>query len=413
MPQVEAIDLSAYNTIIDKIAQDLHDGNTTPKDINQDLINQTFSDLNDGAAKGFGSTFSTFGKDAGKDTAVLQMQQNIYRFSHAKSVAELEEFNKALYNGDQIRPFNDFKTEVEKLNAKYNKSYLETEYNTARNAAEHARKWQEYQTDKDLFPNLKYMTVGDGRVREEHAALQGVVKPLDDPFWSMYYPPNGWNCRCYTVQTAEKIDKGKIEDKTVPQQFLGNVGKDNVIFSKDQTFFQIAKAVGTIETKQAFELSKINVPFIKAYKSSTGAKVNVSPWTDTRQDELFGNYKVAVVLADKEKLNVDLVAHLDGWFVKGKSNPEYRINGKVADRKTPESVNYKKSLSRANDQGCEIVVIDLSKNKDTIENALKVITNLLDKKTKEGNPVHKNIKEIYFVSSDRKKTKHYKREKAD
>jgi SPP1 gp7 family putative phage head morphogenesis protein len=410
---VEAIDLSAYNTIIDKIAQDLHGGKSTPKDINQDLINQTFSDLNDGAAKGFGATFSTFGKDAGKDTAVLQIQQNIYRFSHAKSVAELEEFNKALYNGDQIRPFNDFKTEVEKLNAKYNKSYLETEYNTARNAAEHARKWQEYQTDKDLFPNLKYMTVGDGRVREEHAALQGVVKPLDDPFWSMYYPPNGWNCRCYTVQTAEKIDKGKIEDKTVPQQFLGNVGKDNVIFSKDQTFFQIAKAVGTNETNQAFELSKINVPLIKAYKSNkTGARVNVSPWTDTRQDELFGNYRMAITLTDKKSLNIDLVAHINGKVILGKKSPEYRIDGKIGDRKTPKSLDYTKTLKAANEQGCEVVVYDLSKNNDTVENALATITDLLSKKTSDKKPVHENIKEIYIVSGDKKTIKYFKREKA-
>lgn len=404
--------MSAYNTIIDKIAQDLHDGKTTPKDINQDLINQTFSDLNDGAAKGFGATFSTFGKDAGKDTAVLQIQQNIYRFSHAKSVAELEEFNKSLYNGDQIRPFNDFKTEVEKLNAKYNKSYLETEYNTARNAAEHARKWQEYQTDKDLFPNLKYMTVGDGRVREEHAALQGVVKPLDDPFWGMYYPPNGWNCRCYTVQTAEKIDKGKIEDKTVPQQFLGNVGKDNVIFSKDQTFFQIAKAVGTIETKQAFELSKINVPLIKAYKNSKGSKVNVSPWTDCRPDEFFGNYRMAITLANYKTLSIDLVAKLDGNIIKKKPNPEYRIDGKIGDRKTPDSLDYTKTLHSANKQKCEVVVYDLSKNNDTVENALATITDLLSKKTSDKKPVHENIKEIYIVSGDKKTIKYFKREKA-
>lgn len=406
MPQIESIDLSGYNAIIDKIAKDLHDGKITQKDINQDLINQTYNDLMDGASKGYGSDFTKFGKDAGSDAAVLEMHKNIYRFSHAKSVVELHEMNKALYDGDQIRQLPDFKNEVEKINIRYNRNYLETEYNTARNAAEHARKWQEYKADEKLFPNLKYMTVSDDRVREEHQVLHGIVKPINDDFWNKYYPPNGWNCRCYVVQTAENHTKENIEDKTVPTTFLGNVGKTGIIFSKGQSFFQIAKELGTNETNKAFELSKLEVPLIKRYKSENGAKVNISPWTDTRPDELSGNYKVAVVLADKEKLNVDLLAHLDGWIVKGQSNPEYRINGKIADRKAPESTNYKKSLKRANEQGCEIVVIDLSKNKDTIKNAEANIDNVL-----KLDNIHPKIKEVYIVSSDRKTVKHYKRKK--
>lgn len=397
--------MSSYHAIIDKIAKDLHDGKITSKDISQDLINQTYNDLIGGVSDGFGPGFTKFGKDAGSDAAVLEMHKNVYRFSHAKSMAQLHEINKALYDGEQIRQLSDFKTEVEKINVRYNRNYLETEYHTARNAAEHARKWQEYQEDAALFPNLKYMTVADDRVRDEHQVLHGVIKPIDDDFWNNYYPPNGWNCRCYTVQTAEKADQGKYEDKTVPQTFMGNVGKTGVIFSKGQSFFQIAKELGTNETNKAFELSKLEVPLLKRYKSPTGAKVNVSPWTDNRPDELAGNYKVAMVLADKEKLNVDLLAHLDGWVVKGQSNPEYRINGKMADRKAPGSTNYKKSLSRANEQGCEIVVIDLSKNKDTIENAAVKIDNVLKL------DVHTKIKEVYIVSSDRKTVKHYKRKK--
>ena len=31
--------------------------------------------------------------------------------------------------------------------------------------------------------------------------------PPSDPFWESYYPPNGWNCRCYVVPVDEKIIK--------------------------------------------------------------------------------------------------------------------------------------------------------------------------------------------------------------
>lgn len=334
------------------------------------------------------------------------MQKNVYRFSHAKSLVELHEMNKVLYNGDQIREYKDFKNEVDKINLRYNGNYLETEYTTARNAAEHARKWQEYQEDKKLFPNLKYMTVSDDRVRDEHQVLHGIIKPLNDPFWDNYYPPNGFNCRCYTVQTAENADKGKFEDTSVPDSFKGNVGKSGIIFSKGQSFFQIAKELGTKETEKAFELSKTEAPMIKRYRAENGAKVRVNPFTDNRPDELSGNYKTAVLLADKEKLNVDLLAHLDGRIIKNQPNPEYKINDKLADRKAPEEKKYKNVLRAANAQGCEIVVIDLSRNKDSIENAENMVNNILKQKD-----VHPNITDVYIVSSDRKNVKHYKRKK--
>lgn len=407
---LESLDLTVYSALIDKIAEDLHSGKISPLDINQGLINQTYDDLNEGFAKGTGKY--SFGKDAGADAAVLELQRNIYRFSHAKTLTELQEMNRALYDGDQIRSLSSFKEIVSGINAKYNRTWLETEYNTAKNSAEHARKWREYQEDKKLFPNLKYMTVGDGRVREEHAVLNGTIKPLDDPFWSKYYPPNGWNCRCYTVQTAEISTPGKVEDETVPKNFIGNVAKDNVIFSKENMFFQIANELQRNDTAIAFEISKtVATPELR-YRSKSGAKVRVSPFTDTRIDELAGNYRCAVVLADKEKLNVDLMGKADGSILKKKPNPEYIVNGKIADRKSPTSKDYSKTLAKANRQKCKVVVYDLSRNEDTLENAANSINKLLSYTNKDG-IVHPEIKEIYIISKDRKKVKYIKREKAN
>jgi SPP1 gp7 family putative phage head morphogenesis protein len=61
------------------------------------------------------------------------------------------------------------------------------------------------------LPYWKYVTVGDGRVRPEHAAMDGFVARHDDPIWRRWYPPAGYNCRC-TVVPALKSEAPENAD---------------------------------------------------------------------------------------------------------------------------------------------------------------------------------------------------------
>lgn len=74
-----------------------------------------------------------------------------------------------------------------------------------------AGRWQAEQDPdiQEILWGYKYTTVGDDRVRESHAVLDGVTLPKDDPFWNRFYPPNGWNCRCQLIPIFEerKIEK--------------------------------------------------------------------------------------------------------------------------------------------------------------------------------------------------------------
>ena len=57
---------------------------------------------------------------------------------------------------------------------------------------------------KKLRPYWMYVTAGDGRVRDTHAALHGAVYRADDPFWKVWYPPNGYKCRCHVRSYSER-----------------------------------------------------------------------------------------------------------------------------------------------------------------------------------------------------------------
>lgn len=284
-----------------------------------------------------------------------------------------------------------------KLNRQYNINWLQSEWQTARTAAQMAEKWERLQETKDIFPNLKFRTVGDDRVRDDHEKLNGIIKPIDDDFWSRYYPPLDWRCRCDVVATAEPTSNHKESDLPTVN-FKGNVGKDAEIFTKKGTFFKLANT--NENAKRNIELSKLNAPYERLEK---GSKVRVNIYAD--EIDLIENINIARILSTDQNIKIDIRPHLDGKIVQNKPNPEYLIDGKLGDRKTPISKNYTNLLSKANKQECEVVVIDLSVNKDTIENALKKIDNVLKN---EG--AHPFIKEVYLIDN-KKKVALYQRKK--
>ena len=86
---------------------------------------------------------------------------------------------------------------------------LETLVRTQIQTAYGAGRWNADQDPavQEILWGYTYVTAGDDRVREEHAAMEGTCLPKDDPFWQVNWPPNGFNCRCSTVEEfrEEKI----------------------------------------------------------------------------------------------------------------------------------------------------------------------------------------------------------------
>jgi hypothetical protein len=57
------------------------------------------------------------------------------------------------------------------------------------------QKWHTAQADKDVAPYLMYDAVLDARTEPYSAAFDGLVLPVDSPFWLTHYPPNSPDCR--------------------------------------------------------------------------------------------------------------------------------------------------------------------------------------------------------------------------
>lgn len=69
-----------------------------------------------------------------------------------------------------------------------------------------AGQWMQEQDPaiQEILWGYKYVTVGDDRVRPNHAAIDGVTLPKDDPFWEENRPPNGWACRCQAIPIYDR-----------------------------------------------------------------------------------------------------------------------------------------------------------------------------------------------------------------
>lgn len=392
---ITALDFSRWDAIIDRIAKDLHQGKLKPEDLDSDAINATYSELNQAGRKGYGKDWVSFPGD-GKGDLPNELKKNLYMFSGAKTYSMLEQLNGFLYDqSGRLRPYNEFEVLARKLNRQYNRNWLQAEWQTARTAAQMAQKWERLQETKDLFPNLEFRTVGDDRVRDAHRELHGIIKPIDDEFWSKYYPPLDWRCRCDAVPTAAD-PKGEVPKDMPEPNFKGNVAKDEEIFTQKHNFFKLLNK--NENARRNMELMKLNAPYVK---SPQNKKVEVSIFADRNEPEFSTNLEVAHRIADVLKLKVAIRAHI---LIDKQPNPEYLIDGKIADRKAPLGLSLRRILSKATKQGSEIVVIDLKDNPNSIQ---AILNQLRGNFRLESN--YKSIQEVIIISKDRKDVKHYYR----
>ena len=157
----------------------------------------------------FDSVISSLKEITGVDVERLRRRYGVQAFNLIRDLSVdverglRDEINLSIERGDTLKQGIDaMKSKLNALGVSPTNDFkLETVFRTQTQVAYGAGRWQADQDPavQEILWGYEYSTVGDDRVREEHAALEGTRLPKDDPFWQRFWPPNGWNCRCVAI----------------------------------------------------------------------------------------------------------------------------------------------------------------------------------------------------------------------
>lgn len=89
---------------------------------------------------------------------------------------------------------------------------LKVIYDTNLRTAHSEGQWERIQARKASFPYLQYDGGNSENPRLQHKAWDGLVLPVDDPFWQNHMPVKEWGCKCRVFAlTAAQLQRRGLE----------------------------------------------------------------------------------------------------------------------------------------------------------------------------------------------------------
>ena len=239
------------------------------------------------------------------DTLRYALEENGFVFSGFKTFHAMREVGLSmLTDKGEIKPYNEFEKDVLRIDATYNRNWLNAEYNHAVGASQMAARWNRIEQDGDRYL-LQYRTAEDEKVRAEHRPLNGITLPPSDPFWNEYLPPNGWGCRC----TAVQVRRGKYQESDPEEaKRLG----DQCTATPNQRIFRYNPG-------KTLKLFPPKHPYYKVPEPDKTTIKRIAEYTRLSNDP---NYKDVVYDARTNGLMATNIEHNEQ-----KENPEKFFNG--------------------------------------------------------------------------------------
>lgn len=364
----------------ERIAKDIFNNKITGGTIDPVMTKLVAEELRKAVIKGFGEDLPGIDFGTPDYKMLSNLEKNIFHFSGAKNFQELQVLSSLLKDKDgNLKTWTQFRNDAMQAFDVFNGAHLQTEYETAIASSQMASRWVDFEKNKASMPLLQYQTVGDSRVRPAHKVLDGVTRKVDDPFWELYYPPNGWRCRCDVIQLVSGRETPHDQLQTpddVPAIFKTNMAKNGQVFPKGHAYWD---GVPEAELKKAEGLR--NNVYSPAYKSTkTRATIEVSNMADPQ--DFNQNFESAKVLADNGQ-GCKIRPHID---VKGIKNPELELPGKqIGDFKNLQpkkslKTSVESNIKQAAVQGCHVPVLVIKQIDYNRVDVIRALNNVLKEK---------------------------------
>lgn len=199
-------------------------------DIEINLFDEICNKIDEAAQKGFDESGAVDPDDDFR-AAILRNNEVFAAFKVHRMQNDMARL--LLDSNGNLKPFEQWQKEVMPIASHQVGHWLRTEYDTAVLRAHQAADWQQFEREKDVLPNLRWMPSTSVNPGKDHMVFWGTVRPIDDPFWSQHRPGDRWNCKCDLSSTDDPVTE--IPDFTIndnPHPGLdNNPGKDGKLFS--------------------------------------------------------------------------------------------------------------------------------------------------------------------------------------
>lgn len=216
----------------------VHNGLDISKEIDTALWREVVRIINEGTVEGLAKAATPPAHDR---MFYQELRHSNEVFSAFKVHTMGVEMAAKLLDADgNLKPFDKWMQDVSSITSHQVGSWLRTEYDTAVIRAHAAADWREFERNKDILPNLRWMptTSPDPESSHRRYGEMKLTLPVDDPFWNDHHPGDRWNCKCSLEATDEPVNRPDDIQPTTPNRGLeNNPGKDGHTFSDKHPYF--------------------------------------------------------------------------------------------------------------------------------------------------------------------------------
>lgn len=240
-PRNEAeMGINFSSEVLSQALRAIYDGMNVEDEIQRDAFEEMLRIFNEAAVAGIIASKKTPPR---METFLDQLKYNNEVFSAFKVHRMQNDMAARLIDENgQLKPFEKWKRDVEDIADHYCNRWLQTEYDTAVLRAHQATDWLQFEAEKDVYPNLRWMPTTSPNPDEYHKQYwrAKLTLPINHPFWKSHRPGDRWNCKCSLRQTDEPATTEAIADfKPVPPQagLDNNPAQDGKLFSDSHPYY--------------------------------------------------------------------------------------------------------------------------------------------------------------------------------